>query len=217
MKEKRILAMFITSAITLVASLAVTFGVLMTLADPVPATGLTRYNYVFNAQNDLSLIVDNGDVLSLREEIVFQPTKSVEWTDNEVVWFNGDWFNGNDMQNGVVYADESVSSKIKVIPVKIKSSFEVDTVELQLFVNYDLETILGQFTFVKIWSTSENRFIDYNTTDGYIFNLKPGQEVELAIVVYADESDNLSDESIDWGNAYESINVKVFNNTVKPR
>jgi len=34
MKEKRILAMFITSVVTLVASLAVTFGIMTTLADP---------------------------------------------------------------------------------------------------------------------------------------------------------------------------------------
>ena len=47
MKEKRIFAMFITSAVTLIASLAITFGVFMTLADPVVATGVVRYDYTF--------------------------------------------------------------------------------------------------------------------------------------------------------------------------
>lgn len=210
MKEKRILAMFITSAITLVASLAVTFGVLMTLADPVVATGLTRYSYNFNAANDTSLIAVNGNTLSLRDEIAFNPTKSVEWKDGEVVWFNG-----TTIEDEVVYADESVSSKIKVVPLKVKNNYTTSRIDLSLVVDWEKGTTLGQYTFVKIWSYKDNAFIQYNN-ESFTFALNPSETAEYAVVIYADESTNFTANSIDWTNAYETINVSLTNNTVNP-
>ncbi len=210
MKEKRILAMFITSAITLVASLAVTFGVLMTLADPVVATGLTRYTYNFNAANDNSLIVEKDGTLSLREEITFNPTKSVEWEEGKVVWFNG-----TTIDDEVVYADETMSSKIRVVPFKVKNNYTTSRIELNLIVNWDKTTTLGQYTFVKIWSYKDNAFLNYNN-ESFNFALNPSETAEYAVVIYADESTNFSANSINWTNDVETINVLLVNNTVNP-
>ena len=66
MKEKRILAMFIASAVTLVASLSITFGVLTTLADPVVATGIVKYAYNFGGEVN-ALVTEEGRSIKIKE------------------------------------------------------------------------------------------------------------------------------------------------------
>jgi len=204
MKEKRILAMFITSAVTLIASLAVTFGVLMTLADPVVATGVVRYDYAFNYKNN-SLISENGNTLSLKEDIVFQPSSAVVWSDNEddqVVWFNGSTY-----QDEIVYADESVSTKIKVVPFRVTNNYAYN-IKVKVDVSYDKESsLLGKYTYVKVYDYDKNSFVEISELDN--IDLTVGSHKDYAVIIAADDSSNIGKYTINWGNDYQKVDVKV--------
>lgn len=205
MKEKRILAMFITSAVTLVASLAVTFGVLVSLADPVVAAGLTRYDFSFNAKVDNSLISERDHTLSLVNDITFQPTSSVVWTDGEVVWTND-----NSYEDDVWYNDESISTKVRVAPIKLSNNYE-QSIELFVNINWDKSNVLGQYTFVKLYNFATKQFESYEAPFSVI--LEQGKSVEYLVIVYADDADNLSANRINWGTDYTTVDIEVQNVT----
>lgn len=208
MKEKRILAMFITSAVTLVASLAITFGVLMTLADPVVATGVTRYEFSFGLANN-SLISSNDNKLSLKEDIIFQPSSGVVWSDvsgEEAVWFNGSTY-----EDEIVYADESISARIKVIPFRVSNNFQQD-INVRINVVYDSTTLLGRYTGIKVYNYADNTFKSF--TGAFSQAIAAGETADFAIVVFADDTYNTGKTTIDWGNDWEAVNVEVTNTTI---
>jgi len=207
MKEKRILAMFVTSAVTLVASLAVTFGVLMTLADPVVATGVTRYEFSFGLANN-SLISSNDNKLSLKDDVIFQPSSAAVWSDvagEEIIWFNGSTY-----EDEIVYADESISAKVKVIPFRVSNNYQQD-INVRINVAYNASTLLKTFTGIKVYNYSDNTFKSF--TGAFSQSIKAGDVVDFAIVVFADDTYNTEDP-INWGNDWGSINVEVTNTTI---
>lgn len=209
MKEKRILAMFITSVITLVASLSITFGVLTTLADPVVATGVTRYAFALGAENN-SLIAEQDNILKIKDSILFQPSSSLVWSDEEgeeAVWFN-DASENQDAQGylcDIMFADESISTKVKVIPLRITNGLG-QTALATVTVTYDSTSLLGQLIRVKIYDYSTQSFVDASkvtkqiSADGY---------ADYAVVVYADDSDYNGHTEDVFGNDFEEINVEI--------
>lgn len=223
MKEKRILAMFITAAVTLVASLAVTFGVYLSLADPVQATNIVTYAYNFNAENDNSLITaDEDGVLSFVSSVPFKPTKSVDWKDGQIVWFQNEDLTNKMLstKSQVWYNDESLASRVKVIPIKITNNFD-HKAEFHLDIKLDTaSTALKENTYAKIWNFTENnanpdaenpfRFETYSFVDGFVFTLNPNEVLEIALVIYADESESTSLTDIDWQNDFETVNVAIY-------
>lgn len=218
MKEKRILAMFIASAVTLVASLSITFGVLQTLADPVVATGIVKYAYNFGGEVN-ALVTEEGRSIKIKEDIIFQPSSSLDWkeassdpnavdADKQTVWFDG-----LNYESDIWYDDESIPSKLKVIPVRITNSFDRD-IEFKLEVNFDKTSPLGKYTYVKLYDyTNEEQSFETIIKDKR-FSLKPGQSVDYAIIVYSNDADNLGVAQIDWGNDWLKLNVQVTNLTV---
>lgn len=205
MKEKRILAMFITSCVTLVASLAVTFGVLSTLADPVVATGVVRYAFAFNQEND-SLISVDGDTLKLKEDIVFQPSSKLVWS--EADGEKALWFDGAEYTDTITYNDESISTKLKVIPLKVTNSFS-DRIGLNIKVVYDDTTLLGRYTVVKLYDYSTQTFEDFDFAAGKTIELGSNESMHYALVVFADDSDNTGRATVNFGTDYERINVEI--------
>ena len=210
MKEKRVLAMFITSAVTLVASLAVTFGVLMTLADPVVATGVTRYQFAFNYTNN-SLISVDGNTLKLKEDIIFQPASSVIWSEEEGK--QALWFNGSNIEDDIVYGDESISTKIKVIPFRVTNKF-AQGIQAKIKVSYDKESsALAKFTYVKLYDYKTATFVDY--TDAQTIDLAADTFADYAVVICVDDTYNFSvADQINWGTDWVAFNVEVENITV---
>lgn len=208
MKEKRILAMFITSAVTLVASLAITFGVFMTLADPVVATGVVRYDYAFNSTNN-SLVSVNQNTIKLTDEIVFQPSSAVVWSDeaeSQPVWFNGSTY-----QDEIVYADEAISTKLKVVPFRVTNNYE-QNIQTNLEVKFNRETLLGKYTQIKIYDYSNCLYLDFS--ENFVISLAAEQYKDFAVIIFADDSSNFGRYTVDWGNDYEKINVTITNTTV---
>ena len=208
MKEKRIVAMFITSAITLVASLAITFGVFMTLADPVVATGVVRYEYAFNSLNN-SLISVKDNTLQLSEDIVFAPSSSVTWSnepETQQVWFNGATY-----QDKIMYQDESISTKLKVIPIRVSNNFSTD-IEAKIEVTYDTTKLIGKYTKVMVYSFAQRTYSEYN--QALYTNIAAGASQEYALIVYVDTSTNFGRFNVNFGTDYEMLNVKVTNISV---
>lgn len=209
MKEKRILAMFITSVITLVASLSITFGVLTTLADPVVATGVTRYAFALGAENN-SLIAEQDNVLKIKDSILFNPSSSLVWSDEkgeEAVWFN-DASEAQDAQGylcDIMFADESISTKVKVIPLRITNELG-KTALATVKVTYDTTSLLGKLTCVKIYDYSAKAFINAKEITKQI---NANGYADYAVVVYADDSDYNGDTEQVFGNDYEEINVEI--------
>jgi len=214
MKEKRILAMFITSVVTLVASLAVTFGIMTTLADPVLATGIQRYAFAFNAVNKSEIAVD-GQTLKLKENIVFQPSSSIVWENtevegqmvNNVVWFNSPTYDGD-----IMFYDESISPKVKVIPIRVTNNYTGgNPITTNINVAFDKTTLLGKYTVVKIYDFETGVF---TTTSSLTLPIKANESKDFAIVVYVDDSNNTGRDSIDFTKAFETINVEITNKSV---
>lgn len=206
MKEKRILAMFITSVITLVASLAVTFGVLQTLADPVVATAVYRYNFTLGETVDPAITV-NDDTLKIKEDIVFQPADKIVWSDNEderSIWFNDNTYNGE-----IVYFDETISTKLKVIPLRVSNKYN-EVVNVNVNVTYDKTSMLGKYTVVKIYDFNTGLYIDASSIS---LELSSAGYHDYAIVVFADDSYNTEEQSVNFGTDLLNLNVEITKTT----
>lgn len=211
MKDKRILAMFIVSVVTLVTSLAVTFGVRSTWADPVEATGIEKYEYVFSAETGVnnSLISEGTNTkgktsLSLKNSIVFQPSTSINWSEEPV------WFDGTTYSDTVWYADESISSSIKVIPLRVYNENN-KTKQFKLSVLFDNSTILGRYTKVQIIDFKTNATVESTTR---AFEIAANTSRDFAVIVYANDSANLGSKTIEWGTDFETINVQIEDTTI---
>lgn len=210
MKEKRILAMFITSVVTLVTSLAVTFGVLMTLADPVVATGITRYDYAFNSKVN-SLVVSEGKTIKLKDKVVFQPSSKVVWSEEDGE--RAVWFNGADYNNDIVYADESISTRIKVVPIRIANNFK-STMQARVSVAITANSssaLLARYTNVMIYNYSSKTFVE---AESITLDVLADSYADIAVVVFADDSLNTSSNKINWGVDYATIDVIIENSNI---
>lgn len=218
MKEKRILAMFITSIVTLVASLAVTFGILTTLADPVEATGVTRYAFAFNGVNDEGIKVD-GTTLSLTEDIYFSPSDNLRWNEfvnaeasDEEEPLTPILINGTAYDESIKYYDETVSTRVKLIPFRITNKNVDDYALVDVEIVFDKTTTIGKWTQVKFYDYENGKFVDQVkglTLDSNAYR-------DYVAVVFVDQTANLGQDKIDFasGNAYEKINIRITNNKI---
>ena len=190
MKEKRILAMFITAAITLVASLSITFGVL-----------------------NNSLVTKENGVVKIKDSIVFQPSSALDWTDENgvtAVWFKDT--SADQAKSGynceIMFADESVSTKVKVIPLRISNEFD-QNVYATVKVTFDNSTLLGKYTFVQIYDFNEKAC---KAVTSFSTQIDAGAYADYAVVVYANDAENTGRTSVNFGTDYEQINVEVTTN-----
>ena len=176
MKEKRIITMFITSAIALVISLVVTFGIVLTLADPVEATGLTRYAFNYKGTNDALIANSDNGGLKFASDVIYTPSGSIVWKDKPAsADVNDDHFivdaqpNSNglfDYSTIIRYGNEAYSSKVKVIPFRVQ--------------NFDYDDDNGMNTFkIKIEATGNLDLLTYTTAK--LFSYQDGTYTEATI------------------------------------
>ena len=216
MKEKRILTMFITSAIALVVSLVVTFGIVLTLADPVVATGLTRYEYRYGGTNS-SIIKNDGNALMFASDVIYTPSGSIVWKD-KTEDINDDKFivdaqpdaKGNTNYSTVVrYGNESYSSKIKVMPIRISNTTNAEKT-FTLTVKATGDATLLSFTNMKVFEyDSPANFVDKAlNTEETLTTIPAGAYKDYLIVVYTDDAGNLGGQ-IAYGTARLNLNVVI--------
>lgn len=207
MKDKRILAMFITSAVALVASVVITLGIALTLADPVPATLVARCEFNFGASNS-SEIIENGDVLTYENAIVFQPSGSVTVTDwdmntsNDIpVLFTKDLVYTDE----IMYADESLPNRVELAAFRINNSTAQD-MNINIKAVFNKESNLGMFTKFVVYDYGTHTF--YTESDK-LFTLEAGEYKDFALLVFADVTDNYQGVDIDFGSAKEDVSIVV--------
>ncbi len=217
MKEKRIITMFITSAIALVVSLVVTFGIVLTLADPVEATGLTRYAFNYNGNND-SLIASAGENgLKFATDVIYTPSGSIEWKDKPAsADINNDQFivdaqpdasRAFNYTTTIRYGNESYSSKVKVIPFRVKNDSDSKKV-FSLKINAAGDETLKTYTCAKLFKYStptafETKYLNINAQ---LCEIDAGGHEDFILVIYTDEASNLG-ESVNYGSARLNINL----------
>lgn len=219
MKEKRIIAMFITSAIALVVSLVVTFGIVLTLADPVEATGLTRYAFNYGGTND-ALIAKNGEELKFATDVIYTPSGSIVWKDKPASSdINDDHFivdaqpdkTGNfDYTTVVRYGNESYSSKVKVIPFRVKN-FTAETKAFEIKINASGNETLLEYTGAKLFEYNNPTTFTSKALNAELplVTLAAGEYADFILVIFTDESDNIG-KGINFGSARLNINVAIF-------
>lgn len=219
MKEKRIITMFITSAIALVISLVVTFGIVLTLADPVEATGLTRYAFNYKGTNDALIAnADNGG-LKFASDVIFTPSGSIVWKDKPAsADVNDDHFivdaqpdsNGLfDYTTVIRYGNESYSSKVKVIPFRVKN-FDEATKTFTLKITATGDDTLKTYTFAKLFSYETGLYEDraINTTAANLVELAMGEYADFFLVIYSDQTTNAG-AGVEYGTARLNINFEI--------
>lgn len=227
MKEKRILAMFITSVVTLVASLAVTFGVLTTLADPVVATGVVRYAFAFNESNS-ALIATEGKTLKIKDGIVFKPSDELRWndyltsttpaTEEELVATEPllpILVNCAEYDGELKYLDETISSRVKLIPIRVSNKSDKEALA-HIKVTLDNATSTELLTYTKV------RVYDFDATNptfeaksDFTQSIAANGYRDYVIVVYVDETDNFGATKVDYANDYLVVNVNVTNDAIE--
>jgi hypothetical protein len=221
MKEKRIITMFITSAIALVISLVVTFGIVLTLADPVEATGLTRYAFNYKGTNDALIAnADNGG-LKFATDVIYTPSGSIVWKDKPAsADVNDDHFivdaqpdsNGLfDYTTVIRYGNESYSSKVKVIPFRVKN-FDENAKAFTIKINAEGDATLLKYTQAKLFSYSSGLFTSVSTdqaaTAENLVELNSGDYADFFLVIFTDEASNLG-EGVNYGEARLNINMVI--------
>jgi len=152
----------------------------------------------------ISTIAD--DTLALEEEIVFQPSSATTWTDEEGTL--PVWFNGSTYQDEIVYADESISTKIKVIPFRLTNNYAENLrTSINVTLNSSTPNLLGQYTFIKVYNYQTAQFENY--TEAFTVEVSANDYVDYAIVVYADDSTNIGRNTVNWGTDVQTINVVI--------
>lgn len=99
MKDKRIIAMLITSIVTFVASLTISLGVAFALADPVAAVGLAEISYNVSSADSVS------------QEIVFDPVSAYNEEIKDAILVHN--------YDNIQYANELLPDNIKLLKVSV--------------------------------------------------------------------------------------------------
>lgn len=105
MKDRKVIAMLITSIVAFVASLTISLGVTSALADPVAAIGLAEISYTVSTSQNVS------------KEIVFDPVSA----------YNEDIKDGILVHNydHIQYANELLPDNIKLLKVAVTNDTSV--------------------------------------------------------------------------------------------
>lgn len=163
MKDKRILAMFITSIVTFVASLTISLGVAFALADPASAVGLEEFQY------------DMTTSTSISKELTFNPSDA----------YRGEIENAEDHSKDVIfvqsydsiqYCDGILSNSIKLVKIAITNDTN-SSIGIQIAISTDSEAT-NKFLKSKIycvsgtesnsqWATTVDIAVQANST-GYL-------------------------------------------------
>ena len=207
MKDKKLISMFVTSAVALVVSVVITLGVALTLADPVPAVSVTRSVFNFGASNASEISV-SGDALEFNNAIVFAPAGSLVVNDWDMDSENCDspvaFLKGQTYEDTIMFVDESLPSRVKLVAFRVNNTLS-EQIQVSLFARFDRTTELGQYTKAVFY---DYKTFTYFTAESPEFVIEANGSADFCMIVYADDSDNVGDE-LAWGEIAEDVGVVV--------
>lgn len=207
MKDKKIIAMFVTSAVALVVSVVITLGVALTLADPVPALAVTRTVFNFGASN-ASEISQNGNSLEFENAIVFTPVGSLVVNDWDMNSDSCDspvsFIKGQTYEDTIMYMDESLPSRVKLVAFRVNNTLDTQ-IQVSMCAKFDKTTDLGLYTKVVFYAYSD---YSYLTSELPEFIIGANDYADFCMIVYADDS-KYTEEELAWGEMTEEIGIVV--------
>ncbi len=151
MKEKKLIAMFITSVVAFVASLTISLGVTFALADPVAAIGLAEITYNVSYEK------------TANKQVVFDPAGTLNGNIEDYIIVNS--------YDDVLYANETVSDSIKLLKVAVTN----DTSKAQTF-SFSIN-VSGQTNAVNY----ANFAIINISNHGVVYDVQPSEVIKLNI------------------------------------
>lgn len=208
MKDKKILAMFITSAVALVASVVVTLGVALTLADPVPVDFATRCEFNFGSVNTNDNILQEGNVLTYDDAFVYSPTAAIAVNNWDV---NADDCDApvyplKNQDYGVeLQVEESDASKIKVAYVKVNNDTGA-SIDVKVSAIFDKTSELGKYTSAVVFDYATNLF---NTDADTIYVVPANGEAVFAVILYTDITGKHDETELVFGEVQEVVDIVV--------
>lgn len=207
MKDKRILAMFITSAVALVASVVITLGIALTLADPIPVTFVTTCEFNYGSEN-ASEVTENGNVLVYEDAFVYQPTGSLvvkDW-DADSDTCDAPIFPLKNQEFGLeLQVEETVANEIKIAYVKVNNDTDAE-ITINVGAQFDRTTELGKYTRVVIFEYATGYF---HTVEANTFTVEAGSASEFAVILYTDTTDKLDANELTFGEDKLDVNLVV--------
>ena len=243
MKDKRILAMFITSCVALVASVVITLGVALTLADPVPATDVLRTSFNFGVSNSEHITGDASNELVYENAVVLQPAGSLHvenwdvntmnsddpanikkdaegnevWKTASPLYFGEDSILNPTYESELMYENESLPSKVEFVTIRVTNSTGA-VLRVSVDSRHATNTNLGKYIQTVVFDCETYAYYSYDLIgDGIIaapeFNIAVGESRDFILMVYVDEYSNNQDDIIAYGQAKEDISIVVKNIT----
>ena len=205
MKDKRIIAMFITSAVALVASVVVTLGVALTLADPIPVSFATICEIQIGAVPTNESVVKVGNNYIYENAFEYMPTGAI------VV---NDWDVNSESCDAPVYPiknqefgielemDDSNDGKMKIAYVSVTNDAGIPAV---VTVGADLtgSAELKKYTKVVVFDYSTNLFGNQLTQ----YTIPAQGKGEFAVIVYTDIQEKHDDTPLEFGS--DKLNVDI--------
>ncbi|MBQ9790918.1 MAG: hypothetical protein IJW24_04965 [Clostridia bacterium] len=240
MKDKRIIAMFITSCVALVASVVITLGVALTLADPVPATDVLRTSFNFGASNSETISGSFEDALVYENAVVLQPSGSLHVENWDIATMNTNdeanmktdaagnkvmktasplYFSAEEAVNPtyeseIMYENESLPSKVEFVTLRVSNSTEA-AIKVAVDTIHSTQSSIGKYTKTVVFDCAT---YDYYSYDELVlaapeFEIAAGESRDFIMMIYVDEYANNQDDIIEYGSAKESVSVVVRNIT----
>ena len=207
MKDKRILAMFITSAVALVASVVITLGIALTLADPIPVTFVTTCEFNYGSAN-VSEITEDGNKLVYENAFVYQPTGSLaikDWDPNSDTCDAPVFPLKNQEFATELQVEETDATKLEIAYVKVNNTTS-ESIVINVGTEFDKTTELGKYTKVVVFEYATNLF---HTVESKTFTVEAGESSEFAVIVYTDITDKHDANELVFGDVKENVSVIV--------
>lgn len=240
MKDKRIIAMFITSCVALVASVVITLGVALTLADPVPATNVLRTSFNFGASNSAEISGTFEDSLVYENAVVLQPSGSLHVENWDVETMNTDhpdnikkdaegnetwktasplYFSAEEAVNPtyeseIMYENESLPSKVEFVTLRVTNSTEA-AIKVAVDTTTSTDTNMSKYIKTVVFDCETYDYYSYDelALANPEFEIAAGESRDFIMMVYVDENTNNQGDEIVYGSAKENVSIVVRNIT----
>ena len=173
MKEKRVVAMFITSIVAFVASLTISLGVAFALADPVDAVGLAEISYTMSSG-------------SYSQEVVLNPATAYIDDIEDGVYVH--------TYEHIQYANEALPNSITLLKVAVNNDKDTSAV-FQFQISVAGETNAKNFVKYAIFNADTGLLLmsdaNYEVVNGIAaFNhvtIQAGNTAHYVVAAYVDD------------------------------
>lgn len=213
MSAKKVISFLIASTSLLVASLIITFAVILPTKTVSLPESIKTYAFCFNESNDATITQISNTRLKLSQNVEFKPNKATTWQDGFMT------FKGSTVAEGVEFSNTQYSEYVCAIPFSIFNNHSRDILfKLNVEISGD-ENLQNAVTF-KIYDYFDKTYKtmeEINGTTGsgrYAINNRPYNELlqtqtsnYCLVAIINDEK--CQDVNFNADTAFININISV--------